>query len=632
MDDTSCMAQEPESAVVTDPVEEADRRRMPYESVVAALPIRLLVVDEDLNVVLANAAYCDQRGVCAEDVEGKRLAEVFPESLLNDAGLEAAIRSTLETGERVQWSGCRYATAGHGERAFNIRLDPVSGALGERNVLLTLEDVTERHRQLYERSVLQQVAQAMLGMLELPRLLHAILTGMTAGGAVGLGFNRAFLMLVDDASETLKAEMAVGPTDPDEARKIWSCVNADHATIEDFLADYDALPPPEENHFYAIVRRLQMPLGDTAHLPVSVLHEGQTAHVVDAAHDPRVPDSFRECLMADEFVVAPLVVKDRAIGVAYADNFISRQPISQSDVQLFTSLANHAALAIDSAETYEDEQRRARELEEAYRQLKAAQERSLQSESLAAIGEMTAIVAHEIRNPLSTIGGFASLMLRQSGDRDKTRRNARIIHDELMRLEKILNSLLGFSRPRRPRFAWCPVPEMLEESVAAINRRLDTSGVEMVVRCEPDLPEICVDVGQVHQVLDNLVRNAIEAMPNGGRVTITASPGPGDTVIIEVSDTGTGIAAAHREKVFDTFFTTKPGGMGLGLALSKKIMHDHGAEMLVDSQPGQGTTFSLVFPTDSHQLETVGVAPVGDAEHREMNESAVRAARGPQGE
>jgi len=589
-------------------LDELSRGKAFAENVIAALPVRLLIVDENLNIVLVNPAYCQQRGLSVEEVQGKNIADIFPSSLLEDAGLHTAVVSALANGERVQWSGYRYATADHGERTLNIRLDQVAGPCGERNALLTIEDVTQQHRQLYELSMLQQIAQAMLGMLELPRLLHAILTGMTAGGAVGLGFNRAFLMLIDEESGMLKVEMAVGPADVDEAERIWSEVNTHHTTVEDFLAEYDSLPSPEESQFYGMVNQVEISLEDSADLPVSVLYDGVTAHVVDAANDPRVPDSLLDFLKSDEFVVAPLLAKDRKIGVAYADNFISRQPISQSDVQLFTSLANHAALAIDTAAAYEGVQRRAQELAEAYQQLEAAQERSLRSESLAAIGEMAAIVAHEIRNPLTTIGGFAKLMLRQAEDPERVQRNAQIIYDEAMRLEKIVNGLLAFSRPSQPHFHWCDVSEILHKSVDVIRTKLDTTNIEISIECDADLPQLYLDPDQIDQVLDNLIRNAIDAMPEGGSLVFSASAGAGDQVIVEVCDTGTGIPPAHLEKVLDTFFSTKPSGMGLGLTLANKIIHDHGAEMLVDSQQGQGTTFSLIFPTDYEELQAAGIA------------------------
>lgn len=597
--------QDEQSVETAEMLDELRRQKTFYENALAALPVRLIIVDQDLNILLANPAYCRPRGLMMEEVCGRNLADMFPTILLDEAGLRAAIAATLQTGERVQWSGYRQATPDHGERTLNIRLDPVDGPDGRRNALLTIEDVTERHRQLYERSVLQQVAQAMLGTLELPRLLHAILTGMTAGGAVGLGFNRAFLMLVQPDDVTLRVEMAVGPSDPDEAYKIWSEVTAEYATIEDFLADYDNLPPPEQNPFYTTVSQLLFTLEETDQLPLSVLYDGRTAHVVDASHDPRVSRQFYDLLKADEFVVAPLQVEGRCIGVAYADNHISRRPISPSDAQLFTSLSNHAALSIDRAAAYEELQHRAAELEEAYEQLTAAQERSLRSESLAAVGVMTAIVAHEIRNPLTTIGGFANLMHRQADDRQKVERNAGIIADEVNRLEEILNGLLAFSRPGNPQFRWYEVCRIVQDSVEILEK-VKPENVQIATECSDGLPSIYIDPGQIHQVLDNLMRNGLDAMPEGGTITVSALADSDNRVTINVADTGTGIPKDRLGRIFDTFFTTKSTGMGLGLALCKKIMSDHEAEMLVESEPEHGTTFSLIFPADNEKLLQAG--------------------------
>jgi|LSQX01.2.fsa_nt_gb PAS domain S-box-containing protein len=587
-------------------VNELGRQMAFYENALAALPVRLIIVDQNLNILLANPAYCRPRGLLMEEVCGRNLAEMFPNSLLDEAGLRAAIAATLQTGERVQWSGYRHATADHGERTLNIRLDPVDNSDGMRYAMLTIEDVTERHRQLYERSVLQQVARAMLGTLELPRLLHAILTGMTAGGAVGLGFNRAFLLLAQSDEASLRVKMAVGPADIDDARKIWSEISAEYATIEDFLADYDNLSAPDENPFFRTVSQLAFSMEKTDQLPVSVLYEGRTAHVVDAAHDPRVSKQFYDLLKADEFVVAPLLAEGRYIGVAYADNYISRRPISPSDAQLFTSLANHAALSIDRAAAYEQLQQRAHELEEAYEQLTAAQERSLRSESLAAIGGMTAIVAHEIRNPLTTIGGFANLMHRQADDRQKIERNAAIIAEEVSRLEKILNGLLAFSRPGNPQFRWCEVCRIIEDSVQMLSE-IRPDNIQIITDCSAELPDIYVDPSQIHQVLDNLMRNGLDAMPDGGTITISAHQDDDSHVTIRVSDTGDGIPTSQLDKIFNTFFTTKSSGMGLGLALCKKIMSDHEAELLVESQSGVGTTFSLIFTTKYEDLVQAGI-------------------------
>jgi hypothetical protein len=569
--------------------------RMFLENIINALPARLLVLDESLVVLHANSAYLQQRGVSREEVEGKHISEVFPHSLLEEAGLLEAMLSTLVTGDRVRWAGFRQATPDHTERILNIGLDPCPGVQGERNLLVSIEDVTERHRQLYERSILHQIVQAMLGLRELPRLLHAILTGITAGGAVGLGFNRAILMLVDEESGLLQAQMAVGPEDSEQASHLWSELSG-HRTLQEFLRDYDRLPPPERRPLHTLVEKLAFPLDDTAVLPMYAAAVGETVHVLDAASDPRVPAELREVLGAEEFVVAPLVVKDKIIGVAIADNCINREHINQTDVQLLTALSNHAALAIDSAWMYGREQKRANELDEAYRKLEAATERMVRSETLAAIGEVTAIVAHEIRNPLSTIGGFARMLLRRAEDIEVVKRNGGIIVDEVTRLEKILSGLLAFSRPTRPEFTTCSLKTVVESSVTAVSERARQAGVEVSMEVPEDLPLVSIDCHQMQQVLVNLVLNAVDAIPpgEGGQVRLIGQRDE-TSIRLAVTDTGQGIPDTHLEQIFDTFFTTKPTGTGLGLALTKKIIEDHGAHLEVSSREGQGTTFTVVF-------------------------------------
>lgn len=568
------------------------------DNVINALPARLLVLDETLHILHANSAYLRQRRLSKEEVEGQHISAVFPSSLLEDAGLRQAMENTLKTGDRVRWAGFRQATEEHTERILNIGLDPCPGVSGERNLLVTIEDVTERHRQLYERSILHQIVQAMLGMRDLPRLLHAILTGITAGGAVGLGFNRALLMLADEHSGLLKAEMAVGPENAAHAGQIWSEL-AEHRTLSEFLTAFDRLPPPEEQPLRGLVDRLAFPLADSSILPMLAAATRETVYVMDARNDPRVPQELFDVLGADEFVVAPMVVQDKVIGVAIADNSINRQRINQTDVQLLTALANHAALAIDSARVYAQEQRRADELDDAYRKLEAATERMVRSEALAAIGEVTAIVAHEIRNPLSTIGGFGKMLQRSASNVETVKRNARIIVEEVSKLESILGELLDFTKPARPHFLSCSFRDVVEASLQAVQQRAAQRQAEIVVEVPDDLPLVPMDCGQMQQVISNLIINAVDAIPEGGTVTIRGRHADG-AVQLSVSDTGQGIPASHLDQIFDTFFTTKPTGTGLGLALAKKVVEDHGATLEVASQEGVGTTLTITFTLDQN--------------------------------
>jgi len=575
---------------VEDQLRELEGQRQFFRSVVDAIPLRMLVLDQDLRIVHANPAYYQARGMTREEVVGRRLNEVFPQEILAEAGLEGAIASAVQTGRPARWSGYRMATADHSERIVDVRLDPCVGPEGQPYVILTIEDVTARHRQLYERTILQQVMRAMLEAQDLPRLLYAILTGMTAGGSAGLGFNRAFLLLVDEEQGVLAGQMAVGPESREEAYKIWSQLAGEYHSIEDFMRDYDRLPPPEKRPLAKVVEKMVFPLTDTEHLPVLSLARGTAVHVTKASQDDRVDPGLRDVLQVEEFVVAPMLVQDKPIGVAIADNFVTGQPIREDDIALLTALANHAALAIDRAQAHERERQRAEELAR-------TQEELVRSNQLAAIGQMSAIVAHEIRNPLATIGGFAGILQRSADDPERVRRNARIIREEVERLERILAELLEFSRPRQLVLQPMAPADLLQELSEHCKNDPQAAYVEVRVEAEPDLPALMIDEALMRQALMNLIRNALEAMPTGGRLTLRARSSQGG-VAIDVEDTGVGIPPERIDSIFAPFMTTKPTGTGLGLALSQAIVQQHGARLSVRSKVGEGSVFTIEFPSN----------------------------------
>lgn len=584
---------------VQDQLREIEGQRQFFRSLVDAIPVRMLVLDQDLRIVHANPAYYQGRATTGEEIIGRKLHEVFPRQILVEAGLETAIASAAKTGRPVRWSGYRMATEDHTERIVDVRLDPCAGPEGQTYILLTIEDVTARHRQLYERTILQQVMRAMLEARDLPRLLYAILTGMTAGGSAGLGFNRAFLLLVDEESGLLKGQMAVGPESREEAYKIWSEVAGEYHSIEDFMRDYDRLPPPERRPLGRVVEKMVFPLTDTEHLPVLALARGTAIHVTKASQDTRVDPALREALQVEEFVVAPMLVQDRPIGVAIADNFVTNQPIRDDHVALLTALANHAALAIDRAQAHERERQRAEELARTQQEL-------VRSNQLAAIGQMSAIVAHEIRNPLATIGGFASILQRSADDPERVKRNARIIREEVERLERILEELLEFSRPRQLVLEPVAPGELLQTLADHFKNDPQAARVDVRVETQENLPEIMIDRSLITQALTNLMRNAVEAMPTGGRLTLRARV-CNDGVAIDVEDTGMGIPPDKIDTIFDPFVTTKPTGTGLGLALSQAIVQQHGARLSVRSKVGQGSTFTIEFPSDPVPAQVASV-------------------------
>jgi two-component system, NtrC family, sensor histidine kinase AtoS len=219
--------------------------------------------------------------------------------------------------------------------------------------------------------------------------------------------------------------------------------------------------------------------------------------------------------------------------------------------------------------------------------------------TLAALGEMAATVAHEIRNPLSGIANFASLLGRDLETDDPRRRLVNKITEGIGRLNRIVTSLLTYTRPLSLNAHQVNLVDLIEEATAFFEIGLERDRDNVTVKRDYQTPEsiCCIDPEQFQQVILNLLQNAVQAMPEGGCVTIAVAPGPDEAgALFSVRDTGAGMTADIQEKLFTPFFTTKEDGTGLGLATSRKIVEAHGGQIHVESEPGAGTCFSVTIP------------------------------------
>jgi len=221
-------------------------------------------------------------------------------------------------------------------------------------------------------------------------------------------------------------------------------------------------------------------------------------------------------------------------------------------------------------------------------------------EKLSAIGEMAAKVAHEIRTPLVTIGGFSNTLWKSMPADAPQRQYLEIIREEVRRLEKIVSEILEYVKPVKLETKACDVNTMVEDALRPFLEQMTQQDVELARRLSPGLPAAQVDRFQIHQVLTNLIANAIQSLElvprQARRLVLTTAPGD-NHVKIAVADTGPGIPERHRERIFRPFFTTKPTGSGLGLAISAQLVAQHQATLTFESVEGAGTTFHLGLPT-----------------------------------
>jgi signal transduction histidine kinase len=238
------------------------------------------------------------------------------------------------------------------------------------------------------------------------------------------------------------------------------------------------------------------------------------------------------------------------------------------------------------------------ELEAKVAQLERTQAQLLQSERLASIGEMAAAVAHGIRNPLASLRAAAQLALRQA-HLPAPREHLGVIIGEVDRLDRRVSHLLNFSRPAPVHPIRESVARLVEDLTPPFTELLKERHIALEVQVPPGLPDVRIDPMQVEQALVEVVSNALDAMPGGGTLRITAAAaGTGDhlAVVIEIADTGAGIPEHVMSSVFDPFFTTRPEGTGLGLAVAKRFMEQNGGTVAIVSAPGEGTTIRLQLP------------------------------------
>jgi two-component system, NtrC family, sensor histidine kinase AtoS len=230
------------------------------------------------------------------------------------------------------------------------------------------------------------------------------------------------------------------------------------------------------------------------------------------------------------------------------------------------------------------------------------------SDRLAALGTLAAGLAHEIKNPLTSLLTFSRHLERKFDDRNFRERFGSVVPRELERINGIVERLLELARPARLSFSLVRLPELLERAAELYADQLADRHIDIVREYAYDVPPVQADKEALYRVFVNLVANALDTMPRGGRLTVRAGWVTGGDPLpparrraanrakVEIEDTGTGIEPSETDRIFNPFYTTRSGGTGLGLALAHKIVQDHGGRISFTSAPGRGTTFTIVLP------------------------------------
>jgi PAS domain S-box-containing protein len=319
------------------------------------------------------------------------------------------------------------------------------------------------------------------------------------------------------------------------------------------------------------------------------------------------PESVREHLRKNgrsTVAMVPLQVRSRMVGTLVI-TFAQHRLLSAMELETLQAMGAHFAAAIESHRLLQQVRGRAEELARIHAELKHAQRQLVEHERLAALGELSAVVAHEVRNPLGAIFNAVATLRRFVAPDAPAHTLVTILEEEANRLNRLVDDLLDFARPSAPELYPVPLARLLEEAV-----RTATSGqprIRVEWALQPDVPSVPVDERKMRQSFLNLALNAVQAMPYGGTLRVAAyrcTEQPG--AVVEFTDTGSGIPPELRERLFQPFFTTKATGTGLGLTIVQRTLEAHGGHIHHDAPPGGGTTFRLVLPLGPEEETQVG--------------------------
>jgi len=455
----------------------------------------------------------------------------------------------------------------------------------------TLEENPSRAADL---AILCEIGDILNSSVELDEILNRILVGVTAGQ--GLRFNRAFLLLVEEGERCLRGRLAIGPDNAEEAARVWKDLDHERLTLREMLMTFSHDVPGVGNRVKEIISRLAVPLDEEGHVLVRALRQGG-ARVVQRGEEDASGRQVADELGVERFALVPILSRSGPVGVLLADNAITERSIDQGDLDILHLFANYAGTAIEKARLYRHIKEEKDALERAHNDLRSNQQTIIGLQRLSDLGEMAARVAHEIRNPLVAIGGFARHVLAATPEEDPRSKPLQIIAAEVAKLERILQEVLDYARPFKLSAVSTDVNTLVRETMDMIAMECEGLAVDVSVSLDDSCPPIVADASLLKIALLNILRNALQSIPRDrrGRVSVRTR-NSGSILEVSVQDNGNGIGLDVADRIFEPFFTTRSSGSGLGLAIVSQILREHRGRVRFESRPDEGTTFYLDVP------------------------------------
>ena len=444
-------------------------------------------------------------------------------------------------------------------------------------------------RMLFLHHLNLKMNSAYLNAVELNPILQAILVGITSGE--GLKFNRAFMALYNEAGTHLEGKLAIGPASREHAGEVWEAIRENELQLDDILSAIQDRKITADREVNQIVQTLRIPALKQGHILIYSSEHKKTIQVIDGKTDwVSVPQDLIDTLGGSSFVVVPLYSPARSLGVIIADNFVTRTPISPSEIADLEIFAAQASLAIEHSHLYQTMGSKISELESVTEELEKNKNLLVHAERSATHGKMAGRLVHEIRNPLTSIGVTSRLLARKTTDA-YTIKFLDIISKETEKIEATLKDLLIVAKEKLT-FEVSTLFPLIRQSVMSFYQTMKEKDIEYILDLEGDGPKLLLDEKSIRQTFIHLMRNRIEAMDNGGCLKIAAEDLSGK-ILISIVDSGPLTSATVSDQAKNQFVTGKKYESTIGLSMVGRALRDHGGSFTQTT--ANGATLALIL-------------------------------------
>jgi signal transduction histidine kinase/DNA-binding response OmpR family regulator len=432
-----------------------------------------------------------------------------------------------------------------------------------------------------------------LSTMELKGILQAILVGITS--EEGLKFNRAFLALYNDETQMLEGRLAIGPATREDAVQVWDSIKQKDLHLHDIISNVQSSESAVDVAINKLALQLKADLSHHNNVLIAAGNSRQSIIVTNGcANSYDVPENLLKILDHNSFVVVPLYSPSKSLGVIIVDNFVTGKPITYDDINALEIFASQASLAIEHSRLYEKMRQKIIELELVTDELDRSKDLLVASERYSAVGHMSAQLVHVIRNPITSIGGTARLLAKKTDDEYITN-FLNIITREAAKIESTLEDLFSFVEDRELNIAPHSLYPLIRRSVMIFYTTMKNSGINYTLDLPGESPTLMIDGTKMRQVFLHLVKNAIEAMPVGGNLSVFCR-NEAEATMVCITDSGSGITDSNLHQVTDPFFTTKTYGTGMGLTLVEKITAMHRGSFSLEHQKDGGMVACVRLP------------------------------------